>query len=72
MLTRKPKIATSHGVEGRAQSRADDDPDRLREVDQSGADEAHDGERRRGRGLTRYREQHTGYNSAQSAGNERL
>ncbi len=57
---------------GRAESRADDDPDRLREGDQSGADEADDGERRRGRGLNRHREERTGYNRAQSAGDERL
>src|SRR5208282_2714810 len=56
----------------RTESRADDDPDRLREGDQSGADETDDGQRRRGRGLNGYREERTRYNCTQSPANECL
>ena len=45
---------------GRSERRADDDPDRLREGDQSRADEADDGEDGRGGGLNHRREERPG------------
>jgi hypothetical protein len=52
--------------------RADDHPDRLREGDESRADEADDGEDGRSGGLDHRREERTGCNRAESTGNEPL
>src|SRR5262249_22676882 len=57
---------------GGSQSRADRDPDRLREGDETGADEADHGEDRRGRGLARHREERAGDDRAEPAGDEPL
>ena len=57
---------------GRSERRTHDDPDRLREGDESGADEADDGEGCGGRGLNRHREERAECHRAESAGNESL
>src|SRR5277367_4085702 len=71
-LTRKTKDRDQPWRRGRAESRAYDDPDRLREGDQSRADETNHGERRCGRGLDRHGEQRTGHNRTQAATDKRL
>ena len=72
--TLTPKAEQRHhpGRRGRPERGADDDPDRLRQGDQSRADEADDGEACRGRGLDRRREQHAGHDRAETAADQPL
>ena len=72
ILKRRPKIATNQGVEVVPSVAPMIIADRLREGDQSRADEADDGEDGCGGGLNHRREERTGSDRAEAAGDEPL